>query len=74
MGALGLVFDWDVVFQKIIVQICIFGPGVKLLQDCWGAAFVYDWQPPLIFVWFTINFCGTIGAHAQEVWGKLDND
>ena len=29
---------------------------VKSLQDSGGAAFVYDWQPPLIFVRFTSNF------------------
>ena len=38
---------------------------------------MYDWQPPLIFVRFTSNFLcmwSTIGAHAQEVWGKSDKD
>ena len=29
---------------------------VKSLQDSWGAAFLYDWQPSLIFVRFTSNF------------------
>ena len=49
----------------------------KSLQDCWGAAFVYNWQLPLIFVWFTSNFlciCTYCTAHAQEVWGKSDKD
>ena len=50
---------------------------VKLFQDSFGAAFVYDWQPPLIFAQFTSNFfnmCTYCTAHAQEVWGKSDKD
>ena len=43
---------------------------VKSLQDSQGAAFVYDWQPPLIFLPH-VTYCT---AHAQEVSGKSDKD
>ena len=52
-----------------------FESTVKSFKDSRGAAFVYDWPPPLIFVRFTSNFfcmCSTIGAHVQQVWGKSD--
>ena len=48
---------------------------VKCIQDSWDAVFVYDWQPPLIFVQLTSNFlgmCTYCTAHAQEVLYKSD--
>ena len=31
---------------------------VKSMQECWCAAFVFDWQPPLIFFQFTSKLQG----------------
>ena len=27
----------------------------KSLLELWDTTFPYDWQPPLIFVWFILN-------------------
>ena len=61
------------ILWKIFTYFYVF--RVKSFQDSWGAAFVYDWQLPLIFVQWTSNFlcmCTYCTAHAQEVWGKSD--
>ena len=37
MGALGLVFDWDVIFQKLTVQLCLgLGPNYLTRIDNHG--------------------------------------
>ena len=69
----------DLLYQQVLTEILFFVQFYrgKSLQDFRGAAFVYDWQPSLIFVRFTSNFlymCSTIGTHAQEIWGKSDKD
>ena len=50
----------------------------KSLLELWGTTFLPEWQPPLIFVWFTsklhMSTSHTIRTHAQEVWDKLDKD
>ena len=51
----------------------------KSLLESWGATFLPDWQPPLIFFKFSsiqnhINTMHTIRAHAQEVWDESDKD
>ena len=44
---------------------------VKSIQEFSCAAFLHDWQPPLIFVRFTSNFlCMCTYCAAQEVCGK----
>ena len=61
--------------QKTTLKNCNYARGKSLLES-WGTTFLPDWQPPLIFVWFTSKSHAilSIEAHAQEVWDKSDKD
>ena len=64
-------------YPPVISQFFLKTFIVKSIQECWCAAFVHDWEPPLLFIRVTSNFlciCSTIGAHAQEDWCKSDKN
>ena len=50
----------------------------KSLLEFWGTTFLPNWQPTLIFVWFTskshAHYPHFFWAHAQAVRDKLDKD
>ena len=79
--ALSCTYSVFTYFSKhITIQPVMEIYGENIRGKSWGTTFLPDWQPPLIFVWFTsksrehYDTIHTIRAYAQEVWDKLEKD